>query len=216
MNNLNPETRYLAIAVDTQNDFCPGGSLAVPNGNEVIDPLNNIVRTVKQLGGRAIFTRDWHPEQTSHFESWPVHCVTGTYGAQLHSDLLVNPSDIIINKGVGRDEDGYSGFDGLSTQGETIEDIIRDELTYGDRLVVGIGGLATDYCVKATVLDALKLKATIAATQMDVFAVNDAIRAVNINPNDGKDAMRAMVDAGAIQVTEHQFTSGLENGNLGQ
>ena len=188
--------------------------MAVPNGNEVVPRLNDAIRTVKQLGGRAVFTRDWHPTQTNHFDIWPVHCVAGTDGAAFHPDLLVGKNDRIIGKGTQVDEAAYSGFQGTTTDGKTLETIIREALQADHQVILALGGLATDYCVKATVLDALALQRQLPDQQLQVIALTDAMKAVNLQPDDGANALQAMVDAGATLVTTDQFIHKLETGEL--
>lgn len=147
------------IIVDVQNDFCPGGALAVPHGDEVVAPLNHLIEMMAARGGRVIPSRDWHPRKSRHFEEfggrWPVHCVQNTQGAEFHPGLRLPTDAIIISKGLfmggtSREVDGYSAFDGITKDGESLEWILR-RLNI-ERLHVG--GLATDYCVKETVLDA--------------------------------------------------------------
>ncbi len=176
------------IVVDVQNDFCPGGSLAVPHGDEVIAPLNRLIAEFLERGEPVFKTRDWHPPETKHFAAyggaWPIHCVRGTRGAEFHSDLLDDMHIRIVSKGLG-DEDSYSGFDrtdlALRLQQLGVEE-------------VWVGGLATDYCVKNTVLDALKQGFT-------VKAIEDAMRPVEIQPGDGERAIEEMRKAGA-QITQ--------------
>lgn len=195
--------RIVAINVDVQNDFIPGGSLAVEEGDEVVTPLNQINEFVRQNDGIVAFTGDQHPEITDHFNIWPVHCVAGTEGAALHADLEVTPEDILINKGMGQ-TDGYSGFEGVADDGQTLETLITPQGR--ERVAVLIGGLATDYCVRATALDALKVDA--GEGSLTVFLMRDAIRAVNINPNDGRDAIDEMEAAGAIVVETVDILTG--------
>jgi len=172
------------IVVDVQNDFCPGGSLAVPAGDEVVAPLNKLIEGFLQNGEPVFKTRDWHPEKTNHFAAyggtWPVHCVQNTKGAEFHPALLDSKHIRITSKGLG-DEDSYSGFD-------------RTDLALQLRRLgveeVWIGGLATDYCVKNTVLDALK-------EGFRVKALKDTMRAVDVNPGDGERAIEEMRAAGA-------------------
>ena len=103
------------IVVDVQNDFCPGGSLAVPHGDEVIAPLNKLIAEFLERGEPVFKTRDWHPPETKHFAAyggtWPIHCVRGTRGAEFHSALLDDMHIRVVSKGLGN-EDSYSGFDG--------------------------------------------------------------------------------------------------------
>ncbi len=190
------EVGYVTIGVDIQNDFCPGGTLAVPNGDAVVTPFNTIAAETRARGGKVVFTRDWHPSETTHFNDWPVHCVQDTNGAAFHPALDVRAEDIIISKGMDAEENAYSGFDGVDAHGITLEDIIETELAHHEKIIIQIGGLATDYCVKATVLDALQLKARSTKT-VAVIAIANAMKAVNINPNDEHDAIEAMKHAGA-------------------
>ncbi len=173
------------IVVDGQNDFCPGGSLAVSNGDEVVAPLNKLIKEFLDRGEPVYKTRDWHPPQTKHFQIyggvWPVHCVQGTRGAEFHPDLNDDPRVTIISKGIDESADGYSGFDGTN-----LASLLREE-GVGE---VWVGGLATDYCVKHTVLDALK-------EGFEVSALADAMRAVNLNPEDGAKAVEEMRETGA-------------------
>jgi nicotinamidase/pyrazinamidase len=172
------------IVVDVQNDFCPGGSLAVPQGDEVVAPLNRLIEDFLENGEPVFKTRDWHPPVTHHFAAyggtWPVHCVQNTKGAEFHPDLIDSKHIRIISKGLG-DEDSYSGFDrtdlALQLQRLGIEE-------------VWIGGLATDYCVKNTVLDALK-------EGFRAKALSDAMRAVELQEGDGEKALEEMRAAGA-------------------
>jgi len=172
------------IVVDVQNDFCPGGSLAVPSGDEVVAPLNRLIEQFL-LNGEPVFkTRDWHPPMTHHFAAyggtWPVHCVQNTKGAEFHPALIDSKHIRIISKGLG-DEDSYSGFDGTDLALQ-LHRLGVEELW--------IGGLATDYCVKNTVLDALR-------QGFKVKALKDAMRAVDLKPGDGELALEEMRAAGA-------------------
>lgn len=173
------------IVVDVQNDFCPGGTLAVKNGDEVVAPLNDLMKEFLDRGEPVFKTRDWHSAKTKHFAdyggTWPVHCVQGTRGAEFHPDLLDDPRIPIISKGTNDSADGYSGFDGTD-----LAQLLRDQ----DVEEVWVGGLATDYCVKQTVIDAL-------AQSFKVKALTDAMRAVDVNPNDGEQAIEEMREAGA-------------------
>lgn len=173
------------IVVDVQNDFCPGGSLAVAHGDEVVAPLNKLMREFLDRGEPVYKTRDWHPPKTKHFAdyggTWPVHCVQNTRGAEFHPDLLDDPRITVISKGFDESADGYSGFDGTQ-----LGQLLRDE----DVEEVWVGGLATDYCVKETVLDARK-------EGFKVKALADAMRPVNLNPADGGKALDEMSAAGA-------------------
>ena len=173
------------IVVDVQNDFCPGGSLAVAHGDEVVAPLNKLIKEFLDRGEPVFKTRDWHPAKTKHFAAyggvWPVHCVQNTRGAEFHPDLIDDPRINIISKGIDESADGYSGFDGTQ-----LAQLLREQ----DVEEVWVGGLATDYCVKHTVLDALH-------EGFRVKALADAMRAVNVNPADGTKAIEEMRSAGA-------------------
>jgi nicotinamidase/pyrazinamidase len=184
------------IVVDVQNDFCPGGSLAVAEGNEVVAPLNKLMKEFLDRGEPVYKTRDWHPEKTKHFAiyggTWPIHCVQNTPGAQFHPDLLDDPRINVISKGVDERADGYSGFDGTQ-----LAQLLRDEGVKE----VWVGGLATDYCVKQTVIDGVH-------NGFKVKALADAMRPVNVNPDDGKKAIDEMKEAGAEFVGDEAKAAG--------
>ena len=184
------------IVVDVQNDFCPGGSLAVAHGDEVVPPLNKLINEFLDRDEPVYKTRDWHPAKTKHFQAfggtWPVHCVQGTHGAEFHQDLSDDPRVTIISKGMNESADGYSGFDGTN-----LAQLLREEGVNE----VWVGGLATDYCVKHTVLDALR-------EGFEVKALADAMRAVNVNPDDGVRAVAEMRAAGAELVGNESKAAG--------
>src|SRR3989344_1813165 len=183
------------IIVDVQNDFCPGGSLAVPRGDEVVAPLNDMVELFNKNGLPIFATRDWHPKKTKHFKDfggiWPPHCVQHTFGACFHDGLRFIGAEI-ITKGTGEDEDetSYSGFGGVNYAGQNLEELLKSRNVTD----LYIGGLATDYCVKQTVLDGLKLG-------FKVYLLEDAVRAVNLKPTDGAKAIKEMKKAGAKVIT---------------
>ena len=178
------EKKRALIVVDVQNDFCPGGALAVPNGDEVIGPLNGLIEEFLLRGEPVFKSRDWHPPTTKHFKdyggTWPVHCVQETHGAEFHPELLDDPRITIISKGTG-DEDNYSAFDGTDLAARLTEQGVEE---------VWVGGLATDYCVKNTVLDALR-------QGFKVNAVANAMRPVELQPGDGEQAIEEMEQHGA-------------------
>ena len=177
-------TKQALIVVDVQNDFCPGGTLAVPHGDEVIAPLNKLIDEFLERGDPVYKSRDWHPPSTKHFTAyggtWPVHCVQNTEGAQFHPALHDDARIKVISKGQG-DTDGYSAFDQTDLAAQLKKDGVEE---------VVVGGLATDYCVKNTVLDALK-------QGYKVQAVEDAMRPVELRPGDGERAIEEMRAAGA-------------------
>ena len=189
------------LIVDVQNDFCPGGSLAVPEGDKVIPVLNKYIElfSSKKLPSKqassmlylnfldkkfnqnfaqafskslVFASRDWHPKKTKHFKAfgglWPEHCVQGTKGAEFHPDLKLPKGTIVLSKGMDPEEDSYSAFQAIDSQGNDLLSLLKSlkvEELY-------VGGLATDYCVKATVVDALK-------HGFRVRLLADAIRGVN-------------------------------------
>lgn len=191
------EKRKALIVVDVQNDFCPGGSLAVAHADEVVAPLNRLIDEFLDRGEPVYKTRDWHPAKTKHFQAyggtWPVHCVQGTYGSEFHRDLSDDPRATIISTGTTESTDGYSGFDGTN-----LGRLLREEGVNE----VWVGGLATDYCVKHTVLDALR-------EGFEVKALANAMRAVNVNPDDGAKAIAEMREAGAEIVGDEKKAAGL-------
>jgi nicotinamidase/pyrazinamidase len=178
------------IVVDVQNDFCLGGSLAVPDGDAVVPILDEYMERANDAGIPIFASRDWHPEHTRHFVAeggpWPPHCVQGTSGAEFHPELRLPAGAVVVSTGMSSDDQGYSAFEGLVPDGQSLADALH---TLGVDHVY-VGGLATDYCVRATVLDAIK----------DGFAVSllvDAIRAVDVQPGDGERATNEMLIAGA-------------------
>ena len=178
------EQKQALLVIDVQNDFCPGGTLAVPHGDEVIEPLNKLIDEFLERGAPVYKSRDWHLPVTKHFAAyggtWPVHCVQNTKGAEFHPALRDDPRITVISKGLG-DKDSYSAFDETDLAARLHKQNVEE---------VVIGGLATDYCVKNTVLDALN-------HGFKVKAVENAIRAVDLQPGDGDRALDEMRDAGA-------------------
>jgi nicotinamidase/pyrazinamidase len=173
------------IIVDVQNDFLPGGSLAVPAGDQVVPPLNDLIEKAGRKNLPVFATRDWHPENHSSFQAnggtWPPHCVRETPGAEFSPDLRL-PADVtVISKATAVEQDAYSGFEGTD---------LHDRLQKLGVTRLFIGGLATDYCVLNTVKDALK-------HGYQVFWLKDASRAVNVNPGDGRKAADEMIRLGA-------------------
>ena len=179
------------VIVDVQNDFCPGGALAVRDGDQVVPVLNRHIERFTKAGLPVIATRDWHPEKTRHFKTsggiWPPHCVQGTEGAEFHPGLRLGTDDVVLSKGMGADEDSYSGFDAVDERGTPLADLLRQMKV--ERIFVG--GIATDYCVKQTVLDGLK-------EGLKVVVLKDAIRGVNLQPADSERAIEEMARAGAL------------------
>lgn len=178
------------ILVDVQNDFCPGGALPVPLGDQVVEPLNRAITYLEQRGGLCCASRDWHPRTTSHFAEsggvWPVHCVQDSAGAQFHPQLHLSEQTVILSKGMGCDEDAYSAFDASTAEGLTLAEVLCQR----DIRHLWVGGLATDYCVQATVLDGLR-------HGFAVTLLSDATAGVEVNAGDTARAVAAMVAAGA-------------------
>ena len=182
--------RTALLVVDVQNDFCAGGALAVPAGDRVVEPINRLLAAYAAAQAAIFASRDWHPIGSSHFigggGQWPVHCVADTPGAAFHPQLLLPDSAGVVSKGQGPDRDGYSAFDGTLPAGGTLEAAL-DEGNIGH---LAVCGLATDYCVRASVLDAR-------ARGLAVSVVRDAIAAVNLKPGDEAAALDEMRAAGA-------------------
>ncbi len=178
------------LIVDVQNDFCPGGALPVPEGDRVVPVLNRAIERFAQSGAPIIASRDWHPEKSTHFATyggqWPVHCVQNTPGAQFHPDLRLPANTIVVSKGMGEHEDAYSAFDARTDDGSSLEDLLRSQ---GIRRLV-VGGLATDYCVRASVLSALE-------QGFEVLVLRDAVRGVDVQPGDSEKALTEMQGRGA-------------------
>lgn len=181
------------IVVDVQNDFCPGGSLGVPEGDAVIRPINRWVAAFKEAGRPVFYTRDWHPSGHISFAEqggpWPPHCVQNSDGARFHPSLRIEGPEFL--KGTDIHRDAYSGFEGRDPMsGLSLAEALRKTGTQA-LLVVG---LATDYCVKATALDGIR-------EGFRVSVDEEAVRAVNVAPDDGARALSEMARAG-ISVTK--------------
>ena len=187
------DPRAALIVVDVQNDFAdPAGGLSVAGGDTIVPTVNAEIASASAGGAFVVYTQDWHPPSTPHFAKdggiWPVHCVAGTWGAELHPDL-VEVAGGRVRKGI-NGEDGYSGFTMRDAQtGETIPTELMDLLRARGIERVVVCGLATDYCVKATAIDA-------AALGFETSLMPKAVRAVDLNPGDGDRAIVAMRDAG--------------------
>ncbi len=164
--------------VDVQNDFLPGGALGVPRGDEVIGPINQLVTRFDMV----LASKDWHPADTVHFEKWPKHCVRATRGAMFPPSLDVDRIDQLFLKGTGNSDDGYSAFEA------TNEDLAFYLRAKGVSTLFVVG-LATDYCVMATAVDAVR-------HGFDTYVIPEAIRAVNLKPEDEANALENMRNAG--------------------
>jgi len=186
--------RDALVIVDVQNDFCPAGALSVPGGHEVVAPLNCYAERFAEAGAAVFASRDWHPRRTKHFQEhgglWPPHCVQGSPGADFHPALRLPEGTRVVSKGMDPEEDAYSCFQARDQRERPFAEALRER---GVRRLF-IGGLATDYCVKATALDAVK-------AGLEVVVLEDAVRAVDLEPGDGRRALEEMRAAGAHFVT---------------
>lgn len=180
------------LIVDVQNDFCPGGALPVPEGDKVVPVLNRYIEIFLKKNLPIFASRDWHPEKTKHFEEfggiWPRHCIQGTRGAEFHPELNLPRQTIVISKGMDPNKDSYSVFDGFDSKGKEFKDI----LYFLGVVELYVGGLATDYCVKESTLDALR-------NGFKVKILIDAVRGVNRDSS--HKAVEEMVKEGAVKVT---------------
>lgn len=194
MNKIQIQADDALLAVDIQNSFLPGGSLAVKDGDQVVPVINRLIPRFPTV----IFSRDWHPAGHLSFadqpafvdKSWPAHCVQHTPDAEFHPDLIVPPSLILVSKGTHADREAYSAFDGTGLG------------TLLGRLAIKrlfIGGLATDYCVKWSALDALKLG-------LQVVVVTDACRGVDVPAGTAAAALQEMAAAGAALVASGEIS----------
>ena len=182
------------ILVDIQNDFCPGGALAVSHGDEVVDVVNRLM----PLFPYVVATQDWHPVNHISFQKqggiWPPHCIQNTSGAELHAQINQREIDDYFHKAFTPEADAYSGFEGINQQSKSLDKALKEK----GITAIYITGLATDYCVKATTLDGLK-------NDYKVYVVTDAVRAVNVNENDGEKALSEMQEQGARLVSSKEL-----------
>ncbi|MFW5909485.1 MAG: isochorismatase family protein [Thiohalospira sp.] len=187
-----PATTALVI-VDVQNDFLPGGALGVPGGDAVIPPLNRCAAAFAAAGRPVLATRDRHPPDHCSFRAqggpWPPHCVDGTEGFAFGAGLILPKGTTLIDKGTRADADAYSGFDGTD---------LAARLRSAGCTGIVVGGLATDYCVRATALDGR-------AEGLAVTVLTDAVGAVDIQPGDGERALAEMAEAGCTLTTSEEI-----------
>ena len=173
--------------VDVQNDFLPGGALAVKNGDEILEPVNRLMEKFDMV----LASKDWHPPHTVHFEKWPVHCVRGTAGAAFPAQLNLRKINKVFLKGTGNTDDGYSAF-------EATNEDLESYLKINGVTALYVVGLATDYCVKATATDA-------ARKGFETYVVREAVRAVNLQPTDEAEAIRQMEKEGVKIISENEI-----------
>ncbi|WP_457639283.1 nicotinamidase [Persephonella sp.] len=175
------------IVVDMQKDFMPDGVLPVPEGDKIVPVINEYINIFFKKGLPVFFTRDWHPENHISFKEqggiWPAHCVQNTEGAEFHPELFIPPDNrFVISKGTSPDFDAYSGF-----QGTVLEALLKER---GVKRIF-VCGVATDYCVKNTAYGGLNLG-------FQVVVLEDAVKGVNINPDDSKKALELLMNNGAF------------------
>ncbi len=170
------------LIVDVQNDFCPGGTLGVKNGDKIVPVINGIMDSFDEV----ISTQDWHPEHSVHFDKWPVHCVAGTFGALLHAGLAQDNITLKLFKGTDNKDDGYSAFQATNV---SLVDYLKEKNVHE----LFVCGLATDYCVKASAIDGC-------AEGFHTYVITDAVAAVNLKPDDGKRALREMEENGCMLI----------------
>jgi nicotinamidase/pyrazinamidase len=170
------------LIVDVQNDFCPGGALAVQDGDKVVPVINKIMDRFNVI----VASKDWHPASTKHFEKWPVHCVQNTFGAAFHPQLNDENIQEVFLKGTSQEDDGYSAFEATSNN---LESFLKSK----DITDLYVTGLATDYCVLASALDAHK-------RHFNVLVVEDAVRGVEVLKGDVARAIEEMKHNGIIFV----------------
>lgn len=182
-------------------DFCPGGPLGVRDGEQVIPGLNEVIEAFNARGFPVFFTRDWHPRDHVSFETrggpWPPHCIAGTEGAEFHPELKVSSNAVIISKGTSSENEAYSGFQGTD---------LEERLHRSGVEEVVVGGLATDYCVRATALDARR-------AGFKVTVLEDCVKAVDVKPGDGASALEELRKAGILitdSQTEIRFMAGTQ------
>lgn len=195
-------SRAALIVVDLQNDFCPGGSLAVPDGDQIIPVVQQYLALFETHQRPVILTRDFHPKDHISFKSqggpWPAHCVQETIGCELHPSLRVPPQAHHVVKGFNPAVDAYSGFEGVvsDTPGHLTTMTLHQLLQAHEVAEVYLCGLATDYCVRATALDALSLG-------YGARIIADGVKGVNVEPTDSERALREMASQGAVLLESH-------------
>jgi len=173
-----------------QNDFCPGGSLAVAGGDEIVPVINRYIGIFRERGLQIIASRDWHPRETKHFKKfggiWPEHCVQRSFGAMFRAGLLLPPDTLVFSKGMDPGRDDYSALQARNDAGTSMTEFLKKE---GIRDLY-ISGLATDYCVRQTALEGLRLG-------FSITVLVDAVRGVDLHPGDSERALEELNAAGA-------------------
>jgi nicotinamidase/pyrazinamidase len=177
------------LIVDLQNDFCPGGSLAVRDGAAVVPVINQLMERFDIV----VASKDWHPEKSVHFRIWPPHCVQGTSGAEFHPQLQSEKIQQVFVKGTRDKDDGFSAFEATNLD-------LAEYLASKGVTELYVVGLATDYCVKASAIDAVK-------KGFATYVVTDAVAAVNVKPGDGLDALEEIQSAGVTLLPSSRVLS---------
>jgi nicotinamidase/pyrazinamidase len=194
---------YALLIVDVQNDFCPDGKLAVPEGDTIVPVLNKYISMFARNKWPVFASRDWHPKQTAHFEKfggqWPEHCVQDTSGAKFHPVLRLPQDAIILSKGMDQDIDSYSAFQAVDSRGNEFPHLLNT-FSIKERFV---GGLATDYSVRWSVVDALKFGYKVAL-------LVDAIKGDDLRPKDSEAAIEDMVSLGAKKMKVEKLSRMLD------
>ncbi|MDD5154950.1 MAG: bifunctional nicotinamidase/pyrazinamidase [Candidatus Omnitrophica bacterium] len=182
------------LIVDIQNDFCPGGALGISGGDKIITAINKYIGRFSKNKLPIFISRDWHPKKTAHFKKfggvWPVHCIENTRGAAFHPKLKIPKEAIIISKGMDPRQDSYSAFQAEDSHRQSLANLLK---IFGIEEIY-IAGLATDYCVKYSTIDALK-------KGFEVKILKDAVAGVNLNPEDSKEALRQITAMGAGEIS---------------
>jgi nicotinamidase/pyrazinamidase len=182
------------LIVDVQNDFCPGGALAVPEGDQVVPVLNQYADRFASSGLPVFLSRDWHPPVTRHFKDqggpWPPHCIADSAGAGFHPSLKLPSRATVLTKGTDPEDHGYSAFEAADPSGRGLNDVLKSSGVAS----LYVGGLATEYCVRASVMDGLK-------NGLDVVVLLDAVRGIDVESGDVARALDEMLRAGARTAT---------------
>jgi nicotinamidase/pyrazinamidase len=191
---LNMRLKKALLVVDMQNDFCPAGALGVRQGDKIIPAINKYIRNFSKKGLPVFATRDWHPKETMHFKKfggvWPVHCIRNAKGAEFHPRLKLPKEAILLYKGMDPKQDSYSAFQAEDANGESLFNLLK---ILGVKEIY-LGGLATDYCVRFSARDAIRLG-------FKVRVLLDAIKGVNLRPCDSENAIKEMKEEGAKFIT---------------
>ena len=188
------------LVIDVQNDFCPGGALAVPEADKIIPKINKYIKIFSQKKLPIFASRDWHPIHSGHFKdfggAWPVHCIHNSRGAQFHPKLKIPKEAILLYKGMDPQKESYSAFRAEDSRGMAFLNLLK---ILGVKEIY-ICGLATDYCVKSSVIDALK-------NGFKVKLLLDAVKGANLKPQDSENAVKEMVKRGARKITLKDYVS---------